>query len=501
MPDRPTIAYLAGNDVLSDARVLKYVAAAEQLGHDVVAIGVTRHGPGSETRVGGARVVVVGTATTLRDRVGAKWRQVRVVARWSFADADAVRAARGQVARWATTAAGKRGWRRAVLGALAGTGRSWLRLRGRPRGGVPVAESSDERAAQVAALMADPRAHWSRALPVLHRDEAAIGPLLDDLAPDVVHVHDVFLLGVAWRAVERARAAGRSVRFVYDAHEYVRGLAYVPVRTVAAYATLERDHVRHADAVVTVSEPLAELLERDHDLARRPTVVLNAPMVVPGEREVPTLREVTGVAEPAPLLVYGGGVNTARGVDTAVRALADLPGAHLVVVTNRVNFVVRALLELAADLGVADRVHLADYVAAHDVPRYFADATIGLSTLLHSPNHDVALTNKFCEYLQAGLPIVTSDTPAQARLVSELDLGAVYPAGDAAGLARAVRDVLADRDRLRARIADDAELRHRFSWAAQVDVLRGLYAGLLAPAGTAGAPAGGAEDVTREPAS
>lgn len=480
MSERPTIAYLAGNDVLSDARVLKYAAAAEELGFDVVAIGVTRQGGGGETRVGGARVVVVGTATTLRDRLAAKWRQVRVVARWSFADADAVRAARGQVARWSTTAAGKRGWRRAVLAALAGAGRAWLRLRGRPGRRAPeVAESPEERAARVAALMADPRAHWSRALPVLHRDEAAIGPLLDELAPDVVHVHDVFLLGVGYRAVERARAAGRSPRLVYDAHEYVRGLSYLPARTVAAYATLERDHIRHADAVVTVSEPLAELLERDHDLPRRPTVVLNAPMVVPGEREVPTLRQVTGVAEPTPLLVYGGGVNAARGVDTAVRALAALPDAHLVVVTNRVNYVVRALLELAEDLGVADRVHLADYVAAHDVPRYFADASVGLSTLLHSPNHDVALTNKFCEYLQAGLPIVTSDTPAQARLVTELDLGAVYPAGDADALAEAVRAVLADRDRLRARISGDAELRHRFSWAAQVEVLRGLYTGLL----------------------
>lgn len=482
----PRIVYLAGNDVLSDARVLKYLAAAEELGFEAVAIGVTRQGAGGETLVGRSRVVVVGTATTLRDRVASKWRQVRVVARWSFADDDAVRAARGQVARWATTAEGKRGWRRAVLAGLAGAGAGWLRLRGRSRrrGSAPVDDA--DRDAAIGALLAAPRAHWSRALPVLARDEAAIGPLIDTLAPDVVHVHDVFLLGVGWHAVARARAAGRSVRLVYDAHEYVRGLAYVPVRTVAAYATLERDHVSRADAVVTVSEPLAELLERDHRLARRPTVVLNAPMVVPPDADVPTLRRVTGVAEPAPLLVYGGGVNTARGVDTAVRALVDLPDAHLAVVTNRVNYVVRALLELAADLGVADRVHLADYVPAHDVPHYFADASVGLSTLLHSPNHDVALTNKFCEYLQAGLPIVTSDTPAQARLVTELDLGAVYPAGDASALAAAVRGVLADAERLRSRIAGDEALRYRFSWPAQVDVLRGFYADLLATPDPAG---------------
>lgn len=473
------VAYLAGNDVVSDPRVIKYVDAAEQLGYQVVAIGVTRRGPGNELTLGRSRVIVVGTATTVRDRLSNKWREVRVVLRWRYADDDAVLAARGQVARWRAVAATKRGWRRAVLSGLARAGGRWVAPRRisarRPRSET----STTEREAQVSALLEDPRFRWESVLPVMQRDEAAIGPLLDRLRPDVIHVHDVFLLGVGANAVARAQAAGRQVRLVYDAHEYVRGLAYVPPRTVAAYAALEREFIGRADAVVTVSEPLADLLERDHRLTRRPTVVLNAPMLTAAPDDLETLRAVTGVPDDVPLLVYGGGVNTARGVDTAVRALAELPDAHLAVVTNRVNYVVRSLLELADDLGLSDRVHLADYVEAKFVPHYFADATVGLSTLLHSPNHDVALTNKFCEYLQAGLPIVTSDTPAQAELVRELDLGAVYPAGDVAALAAAVREVLADAPRLRERINRDADLRHRFSWPAQVEVLRGFYTELL----------------------
>lgn len=480
MGDR-RIAYLAGNDIESDPRVLKYLQAAEQLGFDVVAIGVTRHGPGRELTVGAARVIVLGTATTPRDRVASKWREVRVVLRLRYADDDAVLAARGQVSRWRSVAVTKRGWRRLVLGALALAGRWWLAAASRvPRsaGARRPEATRGEREALVDALLDDPRFRWSTVLPVMQRDESAIGPLLDELAPDVIHVHDVFLLGVGAAAASRAREAGREVRLVYDAHEYVRGLAFVPPRTVAAYAALEREFIGRADAVVTVSDPLADLLVRDHGLATRPTVVLNAPMVSPAPAELSTLRAVTGVPEGTPLLVYGGGVNTARGVDTAVRALPELPDAHLAVVTNRVNYVVRSLLELADDLGVGERVHLADYVDPELVPHYFADASVGLSTLLHSPNHDVALTNKFCEYLQAGLPIVTSDTPAQAELVRELDLGAVYPAGDPGALAAAVREVLADAPRLRARISRDAALRHRFSWPAQVEVLRAFYADL-----------------------
>lgn len=477
------MALVAGNDVVSDARVLRYIAGLESLGHEVVAVGVSRRGSSSEFTVGRSRVIVEGTTATFRERLGSKWRQVRVVLHFGFRDADEARAARGQVARWHATAATKRGWRRAVLSAISGGGRAWLWAFGARRR--PGRDAADEgvnvrdREAQVAHYLAKPgRAPWSTVLPILVRDAARIGPVLDALEPDVVHVQDVFMLGVGAQAVERARRAGRSARLVYDAHEYVRGLAYIPARMVAAYTNLEREFIGRADRVVTVSEPLADLLERDYKLTRRPTVVLNAPMMEeppPGFRKV---REVTGVSAEVPLLVYGGGVNTARGVDTAVWALAELPEAHLVVVTNRVNFVVRSLLELADDLGVADRVHLADYVEPRFVTRYFSDATMGLSTLLRSANHDVAVTNKFCEYLQAGMPIVTSDTPAQARLVSELGLGAVYPAGDAAGLAAAVRSVLADERTLRMRIADDSELRYRFSWPAQVEVLRSFYSEL-----------------------
>jgi glycosyltransferase involved in cell wall biosynthesis len=99
--------------------------------------------------------------------------------------------------------------------------------------------------------------------------------------------------------------------------------------------------------------------------------------------------------------------------------------------------------------------------------------------LLRAPNHDIAVTNKFCEYIAAGLPIVTSDTPAQADLVRRLQLGAVYTAGDPASLAEAVQDVLQRRHVLTARVASDADLRNRFSWRAQAETVRKIYDELL----------------------
>jgi glycosyltransferase involved in cell wall biosynthesis len=321
-------------------------------------------------------------------------------------------------------------------------------------------------------------ARWRAVMPEVIDAELTLGPLLDELAPDVIHVHDIYMLGVGARAAQRAAVAGRRVKLVYDAHEYVLGTPAVAARRVAAYADLESEFIGDADRVVTVSDALADWLRRDYQLTQTPDVVLNAPVDPPDGIRVVGVRQVVGLGDDVPLLVYGGGVNRARGVDTVVEALRQLPGVHLVIVA-RGNSVVVDLRRLADRIGVGDRVHVAPYVDSDLVPQYLASATIGVSSLLRAPNHDIAVTNKFCEYIAAGLPIITSDTPAQAELVRQLDLGEVYAAGSPTAFANAARTGLERRDELHARIIGDADLRYHFSWRAQAEKVRTIYSELL----------------------
>jgi glycogen synthase len=316
----------------------------------------------------------------------------------------------------------------------------------------------------------------------------------------VVHPHDVFLLGVAVRYVRRAAAAGRTVRLVYDAREYLAGLAGPPPRVVAAYVNHEREFLAAADRVITVSEPIADELQRSFGLPRRPSLVLNAPIVDPAGDPAPSVRAAAGIPDGEPIVVYGGGLAHPRGVHTVVDALPALPGVHLVVVSRAPSHYTRELTARASELGCADRYHEVGFVDPAQVVTYFESATIGITPLLHAVNHDWALTNKFCEYVVAGLPIVTSDTEVQARLVTELGIGTVFPAGDVAGCAAAIAAAVADRDRYAAPLLD-AALRHRFSWPAQADVLLDLYRGLLGPlpadgSGPAGPAATGVIDPT-----
>ena len=175
-------------------------------------------------------------------------------------------------------------------------------------------------------------ARWRRVNPGLDDFEIAYGPIIDGLEPDVVHAHDVFSIGVGARAVARARLADRRVAFVYDAHEYVPGLpkhrSRAP-RYAAAIESLEREYVRDADRIVTVSPVIAEAIKAHYGLDRMPAVVLNAPVTGAaggaGDSPAPSVRSAAGLDRGVPLLVYSGGLKRVRGIDIAVQAMAYLP--------------------------------------------------------------------------------------------------------------------------------------------------------------------------------
>jgi glycosyltransferase involved in cell wall biosynthesis len=86
----------------------------------------------------------------------------------------------------------------------------------------------------------------------------------------------------------------------------------------------------------------------------------------------------------------------------------------------------------------------------------------------------MSLTNKMFEYMNAGVPVVVSDCRTQAEFVRAHGIGEVFPAGNAAALAGAIRKVLDDHPRY-ARAVADRELLDRYSWRRQEEVLRGVY--------------------------
>lgn len=486
---------LVDNGVVGDSRVQKQAQSAAAQGFDVVLIG---RGPKARRwKIGDARVRLLpfpGVTQARPHELRPAWLR-RPLAYSSGAVAaqreTLERARRSDLdARLAQAAVEGSAARRTVLRtrltASKATGR-WVRLRSREAHRVAEARRSltapvDRMTTAFWRAALRDRA-WQRLDPQLLEFEAVYGPVLDQLRPDIIHANDFRMLGVGARAVQRARARGRDVKLVWDAHEFLPGMRpWDPnPRWHPAQILHERQYAAAADAVVTVTEPLATWLVDEHGLAHRPAVVLNAPLTqdLPEVGPDATIRAACGLAEDVPLLVYCGAAAEQRGLATMVEGLADLPGVHTALVVKfPPNGYVRDLEARATELGVRDRLHVLPYVAVEEIVPFLRSADIGVIPMHRVPNHDVSLPTKFFEFSLAGLPILTSDTTAMAEVVGRTRQGEVFTAEDTAGYVAAVRMLLADPARYAAAY-DDQELLQTWTWEHQATVLESVYSRVL----------------------
>jgi glycosyltransferase involved in cell wall biosynthesis len=225
--------------------------------------------------------------------------------------------------------------------------------------------------------------------------------------------------------------------------------------------------------VITVSEGIAHQLQLSYRLSERPTVVRNVPDLPPPAPGAPDLRAALGI-DSAPLVLHQGALAADRGCETLVRAMAELPLAHLILLGAEGSYS-EGVGRLADELGLAERVHLRPPVPLSELLSHSAQADVGV-TLLEGvcENHRLALPNKVFEYVAAGIPVVASDLPELAALVQEYGIGWTVDAADPADVAAGIRKALASgaNPELHERLARAAEV---LSWRRERGVLLALY--------------------------
>lgn len=468
---RPRLVVIVANHITGDSRVQKTALAAARDGWDVTLIGRSTTKRRQRSKLGPIEVIRVPVGSTYTRAVnGRKAHPLRSVAtQFRIKDQEALNRYSAAYRAWDRRKSAEAAWsgapRRMSLKALLKARRAVHRLRAK-------AFAWEQRRNPKAPA---PVGDWRRDWPQVVDLDLAFGPVIEKIAPDVIHANDSTMIVTAAQSAARLRARGHRCVWLYDAHEYVRGVEWPNPRQASAFPAMEAAHIGRADAVVTVSQQLAELLKNDHKLSKLPLIVGNSPVreVIGGGKAKSSVRDACGVGPEVPLMVYSGWVGPERGLDTVIEGLPDLPDAHLAVVVGRTTPLLDKYLARAEVLGVRDRIHLAPYVPQHEVADYLSSADLGLTPFRKVPNCEVSLPTKVSEYLQAGLPLVTSDVKVIKAYVEQHGIGEVFTAEDPASFAQAAARALKERQRLAGNITE--EIRTELSWEAQSGKLLKLY--------------------------
>lgn len=242
--------------------------------------------------------------------------------------------------------------------------------------------------------------------------------------PDVVHVHNMpdFLIFAA--LLPRLRGA----KIVLDAHdlmpEVFASKTGLPVDHSAILPFRLQERISHgvAHRVIYATEIFRSLaIERGSVREPRSIAVMNvADTQLFDDRKHPW----SGPENPGEFrILYLGTITHRHGVDQIVRVLPlvqeRIPGVRLVIHPRLAAGEGKPLVELqelAAELGVGDRVRIERSLTLEEVPEIMSHASVGAFTPHQDVHIDMALSLKIPEYVAMGLPIVTVRTSIMQSL-------------------------------------------------------------------------------------
>jgi glycosyltransferase involved in cell wall biosynthesis len=213
------------------------------------------------------------------------------------------------------------------------------------------------------------------------------------------------------------------------------------LRHPALASAVERMVLRRADHIVVVVEESRDRLIAMGNEPSRITIVTNTP---PLERWRDAARASRPLAEDdAVHLVYLGNLDGSRGLDTAIRAVALLKerGRHARLSIIGSGPSIEPLRELAAALGIADRVAITGRLPFAEVERIMTQANVGLIPHYSTPAWNSTIPNKLYDFMAMGMPVVVSDARPTARVLEEVQCGRVFRERDVEDLAAAMTEM------------------------------------------------------------
>jgi glycosyltransferase involved in cell wall biosynthesis len=274
--------------------------------------------------------------------------------------------------------------------------------------------------------------------------------------PDVLHLQ---WLGIPQYDVRWLERVARDRAVVFTAHEVL------PTRS-ASKVDVWRRVFRAVDRVVAHSERAVERLA-SLGVERERIVRIPHPLFVPPPgRAISPPRGAT--------LLFFGLIRQSKGLDLLLRALPaivdQVPEARLFVAGDPIE-PVEPLRQLAAELGVADRIDWRlGYLADSAVADLMEEATV-----VCLPYRRIESSGVLAMALGHGRPAVVTDVGSLADVVGEFGAGLVVPPEDPAALAAACVSLLTDGDALDCAARGTEAARQALTWDASARAHERLY--------------------------
>lgn len=177
------------------------------------------------------------------------------------------------------------------------------------------------------------------------------------------------------------------------------------------------------------------------------------------------------------LILQGSGINIDRGAEEAVEMMQYLKNVILYIIGS--GDVFEILKNKISSLNLASKVILKDKMPYLELMKYTQIADLGLSLDKNTNlNYTLSLPNKVFDYLQAGAPILSSNTKVVSKLILENNIGFVTNTHNPKELAEIVKNIFDNKNSYIKCKNKLTELKETFHWENEEKKLIEIYSNL-----------------------
>lgn len=232
----------------------------------------------------------------------------------------------------------------------------------------------------------------------------------------------------------------KKIKLVYDSHEYFT-LSVYKTSSRKIWQRLENFLFPKLKNIITVNNSIKNVYEKKYKIPV--TVIRNVPYKTIHKK---SFQKLSLPPDKKILVMQGIGLNENRGAEEAVLTMQFLPDNFNLYFIGS-GTVLNKLKQMVQDLNLSSKISFIDVLPYKEMMEYTTQCFLGLifEKIDVTDHHRFALPNKFFDYINAGVPVLSSRAIEIQLLIEEYQVGDVInnfePAEIAAKILRIEKNI------------------------------------------------------------
>ena len=236
----------------------------------------------------------------------------------------------------------------------------------------------------------------------------------------------------------------KNTKIVYDSHEYYTETPELNNRKFVkkVWSFLEKLMLPNIKYSYTVCNSIANTYNQKYGIKMQ--VIRNLPICKNKESF-----NLNNISKPdfinnRKVILYQGAVNVGRGVEYVIKAMQQIKNAVFIIIGD--GDIKKELEELVRKLKLNDKVYFIGKIPYKSLINYTKIADIGIVLCQNiSKSYEFSLPNRIFDFIQSGIPILSSDLPEKRNIFEEAEIGILTNNYDAYSLAKNINNLLFDK--------------------------------------------------------